>query len=342
MDNAPPWQSAQTPWLVSSPHDFAHLGSDCNTVTANLTILYATVQFSLHAEVENLPLLRDLPGYHACVKMMEQAGAVPKEHIIHAHQSLMKIVTEKFWPTMIDLSQEREPEVSSVATMLSRPRYVLRLRHDDVRVDGPFASNSYCVQPIPVETTHLAVAIVTHQACDLIFITPQETSPSLAGIVQLPTGDIAWFKPSEEMKTESFFTELAALQRLEARHSVSDGTLRVPRLQGVAVTGDGKNIVGTLTTAIIGKMLAACDTEERLRNKVRWRQQVEEAVRTLHSCGIIWGDANETNVMIDKEGDAWLIDLEGGEFQEDDAANLLSKQEVELENVAELFAMAKD
>jgi hypothetical protein len=259
---------------------------------------------------------------------------------VHAHETLMKIVTEMFWPTIIDLSQRHEIEASSVATMLSRPKYVLRLSHDDVLVEGPFASNSYCLQPIPVDDAHLTLDIVTHQACDLISVAQQETSPSLAGIVQLPTGGTAWFKPSEEMKTDSFFTELTALKRLEARHKASERMLRVPKLHGVDAIDDGRHIVGILTTAIIGKTLAAWHKEERARSNIRWRQQVEEAVHTLHSCGIMWGDANETNVMIDQEGDAWPIDLEGAEVQEDGAALSLSRKEGELENVAELFAMS--
>jgi hypothetical protein len=77
MDGAPPLQGTHTQWPSRSVHNFTHLGSDCNTVSAEMTLLYATVQFSLHTDAECLPLLRDLPAYHACVNVMEFTHTKP-------------------------------------------------------------------------------------------------------------------------------------------------------------------------------------------------------------------------------------------------------------------------
>jgi hypothetical protein len=98
---------------------------------------------------------------------------------------------------------------------------------------------------------------------------------------------VAWFKSSEEQKTAGFLTELAALQRLEARRRESDIRLRVPTLLGIVAIDDGRQVIGTLTTAIRSKMLAECGWEERERNRARWREQIQESACILHSYGIV-------------------------------------------------------
>ncbi len=41
----------------------------------------------------------------------------------------------------------------------------------------------------------------------------------------------------------------------------------------------------------------------------RWATQIQETVAQLHNANLVWGDAKAENVMIDKNNDAWLIDL---------------------------------
>ncbi|KJZ71834.1 hypothetical protein HIM_08762 [Hirsutella minnesotensis 3608] len=46
--------------------------------------------------------------------------------------------------------------------------------------------------------------------------------------------------------------------------------------------------------------------------KRRWASQLRESLQALHQAGIIWGDAKPDNVIIDRQGDAWIIDFGGG------------------------------
>jgi hypothetical protein len=46
--------------------------------------------------------------------------------------------------------------------------------------------------------------------------------------------------------------------------------------------------------------------------KETWAKQVQHTLSALHSCGIVWGDAKPDNILIDKHGDAWIIDFGGG------------------------------
>ncbi|KAJ0427138.1 hypothetical protein BJY00DRAFT_307117 [Aspergillus carlsbadensis] len=48
------------------------------------------------------------------------------------------------------------------------------------------------------------------------------------------------------------------------------------------------------------------------RLKQKWYDQIEGALRELHSHGIVWGDAAATNVLIDRETNAYLVDFGGG------------------------------
>jgi tRNA A-37 threonylcarbamoyl transferase component Bud32 len=44
----------------------------------------------------------------------------------------------------------------------------------------------------------------------------------------------------------------------------------------------------------------------------KWITQIRETVDELHKIGVIWGDGKPSNVIIDVQDDAWLIDFGGG------------------------------
>ncbi|KAK4182425.1 hypothetical protein QBC35DRAFT_547765 [Podospora australis] len=80
----------------------------------------------------------------------------------------------------------------------------------------------------------------------------------------------------------------------------------------------GTRLVGLLLTYIENKgTLSAlapwsdCTNEDRSR----WARQVRQSVEHLHRAGIVWGDAKPENVLIDIQGDTWLIDFGGSYTQ---------------------------
>ncbi|KAI1200241.1 hypothetical protein F5X97DRAFT_332238 [Nemania serpens] len=54
-----------------------------------------------------------------------------------------------------------------------------------------------------------------------------------------------------------------------------------------------------------------CTNEER----ARWLEQIRSSVRCLHAAGVVWGDAKPLNVLIGKDGNAYLIDFGGSYTQ---------------------------
>lgn len=76
----------------------------------------------------------------------------------------------------------------------------------------------------------------------------------------------------------------------------------------------GTRLVGLLLTYIENKGTLSdlapwsdCTNEDRSR----WARQIRQSIERLHEADIVWGDAKPENVLIDKQGDAWLIDFDG-------------------------------
>ena len=327
---------------ANGAHRFAHLGSHCDVRTAHMFILYAAVEFELHANAEYLHSSCGLPDYYTCVQIMDQAGQVPKSALLDAHRILAMIVTENFWRTIVDLAPNNLLVAPSVADMISRPRYVLRLDDTNtVSVDGPVKANPYCVQPLSLVDIPTCREIATIHSRELVFVDHAQESASLAGIVKFPNGHTAWFKPAEELKVEHFLTELEIYQRITAKSEAATIRARIPTLHALAITQDSQSVLGILITSITGKMLSDCSQTARELHQTQWQQQVNESLRFLHSCGVTWGDVNETNIMIDEKDEAWIIDFEGGQIEPDSTVLNIEAMEKDLKDVETIFTQRK-
>lgn len=49
-----------------------------------------------------------------------------------------------------------------------------------------------------------------------------------------------------------------------------------------------------------------------VQRRRKWISQIRQAVRALHSKGIVWGDGRASNVIVDERDDAWLVDFGAG------------------------------
>jgi tRNA A-37 threonylcarbamoyl transferase component Bud32 len=94
---------------------------------------------------------------------------------------------------------------------------------------------------------------------------------------------------------------------------------RVPRLEGLVGLREGGEAIGFLTNYIetnndlrdLYTLRDDIDTTSSSRRE-KWAGQIKQAIKQLHSQGVIWGDANPRNVLIDREDNAWLVDFGGG------------------------------
>lgn len=94
-----------------------------------------------------------------------------------------------------------------------------------------------------------------------------------------------------------------------------DTTIRTSRLDGLVQDGNG-NVIGLLLSYIDchGTTLCCIDGRNPKYSEVRqkWVNQISHTLEHLHSHHIVWGDAKAANVLIDVNGDAYLIDFGGG------------------------------
>ena len=54
------------------------------------------------------------------------------------------------------------------------------------------------------------------------------------------------------------------------------------------------------------------DSKTPIATREKWATQIRETVAKLHDLDVVWGDVKSENVLIDKDGNAVIIDLEGG------------------------------
>ncbi|KAI0975376.1 hypothetical protein F4678DRAFT_485014 [Xylaria arbuscula] len=105
--------------------------------------------------------------------------------------------------------------------------------------------------------------------------------------------------------------ELTTLRQILEAQLPQPTEARVCRLHGVVQVEDG--IVGMLFDWIDKKAVLSegVASEGIVDTKGRWVSQIKATVEWLHACGIVWGDAKDANILIDKDENAWVIDFGG-------------------------------
>ncbi|KAG9249961.1 uncharacterized protein F5Z01DRAFT_667628 [Emericellopsis atlantica] len=108
--------------------------------------------------------------------------------------------------------------------------------------------------------------------------------------------------------------EMGCLQdiydRLPPQHNA---TIHIPHLLGYVRHADTYRIIGFLRQWIPGQRLREMDVPKvSFQRRRKWHCQIRQAVRALHSKGIVWGDGKASNVIVDEHDDAWLVDFGGG------------------------------
>ncbi|OQV10981.1 Protein kinase domain-containing protein [Cladophialophora immunda] len=111
--------------------------------------------------------------------------------------------------------------------------------------------------------------------------------------------------------------ELTTLLKIEKSLSTTSRTIQVPRLCGYVEDAERGCIVGLLRqwippAAFGGKLGRINITTISRGRREKWATQIRETVDQLHEIGVIWGDGKASNIIIDDQDNAWLIDFGGG------------------------------
>ncbi|KAK5736564.1 hypothetical protein LTR17_007383 [Elasticomyces elasticus] len=126
---------------------------------------------------------------------------------------------------------------------------------------------------------------------------------------------------------------------------------RFSRLIGLVTTSSSARKEQDHELAVVGMLLHLIPTgpnggsfltrtvQARKEMFPQWKAEVEAMVKVLHEHGLVWGDVNAGNVIIDEEDKAWVIDFGGlnnPEFVDDELAET---KEGDWQGVGRLFGV---
>lgn len=143
--------------------------------------------------------------------------------------------------------------------------------------------------------------------------------------------------------------ELTTLLKMEKSLSTTSRTIQVPRLYGYVKDTERGCIVGLLRQWIppgvfggrLGKINISMMSKER---REKWATQIRETVDYLHEIGVIWGDGKASNIIIDDQDNAWLIDFGGGwtdGWVDEGLADTFEGDEQAVNNIMNLLGFGK-
>lgn len=120
-----------------------------------------------------------------------------------------------------------------------------------------------------------------------------------------------FFKPCLQDRELEFEREVEVLARIVGAAGLQQ--VNTARMAGVVTTDDGTQVLGMLLPWIPGAMpLAAEAAVARVEMHGKWREELRGIISALHEAGIVWGDVNPHNIVIDDRSAAWVVDF-GGE-----------------------------
>jgi hypothetical protein len=104
---------------------------------------------------------------------------------------------------------------------------------------------------------------------------------------------------------------------VDMKQKFPHNNIRVSRIAGLVPLADDNSVAGILLDYITPGYLDAPSTlrykhYEPKEDREKWARQVRETVKQLHDADIVWGDVHADNVMLDNNGDAWVINFGGG------------------------------
>ncbi|KAH9904414.1 hypothetical protein F4778DRAFT_61991 [Xylariomycetidae sp. FL2044] len=107
--------------------------------------------------------------------------------------------------------------------------------------------------------------------------------------------------------------ELSSLQKIRTAclHQIHR-PIRSPQLLGYVTGPESGILLGFLHEWVPGDTLRDASSSRPPEVRQKWASQISESVKQLHEIGVIWGDGKPSNVVIDKDNEAWLIDFGGG------------------------------
>jgi hypothetical protein len=298
---------------------------------ASLTVLCERTEFVLQAFPANLTFAEDDLTYQQLLETITTATG--PERYRAALESLRSAVLAPFLPTIQALATRFEPGRDlAVREWAECNRFQLSLQGSNqiTATEQKQAKLSRDLVSLPMPNLTLPSTIPQFDASEVTLASYDSAAVTTGTWPTKATaaGKAHFFKAALDLRYPEFEHELATYVAL---HALGNPVPRIPGLEGVVVTPSpwvseidppptatettGPFILGFLITWIDDAVILA-DVSRRDRGlyMAEWRRTVREVVERLHSRGILWGDVNAHNVVVDRGMGAWVVDFgRGGE-----------------------------
>jgi tRNA A-37 threonylcarbamoyl transferase component Bud32 len=266
---------------------------------------------------------------------------------------ILDLVYQQCLPVFKRLAPQTSLQNLILGSFLHSPTYNLEIvdagasQDEDVRIEGEDSglyTPSFFTEPMPTADLPASCRTTPHfhaSSIQIASIRSEEgkSVDAIQGRVITSDGATMYFKPRQDGRAREFERELQVLSRIEE----TGLRLRVPTLLGIVVAGEkGETTMGILLNFIpsnpeIGAHLRSRGILDHSELYGKWEEQVTSIVRELHAHGIVWGDINPMNVVIDDEMNAWAVDFGGmnnAEFVDEENCETV---EGDLQGVRRLF-----
>lgn len=228
-------------------------------------------------------------------------------------------------PLLKTLAPQTSHQDRSLESFLHAPTYHLKLiggDADDAIVvagqDDCSYTPAFFISPIAMTELPTSGKDLPQFRASEVQIAPTEDAhrslTSVQGRVSTKDGRLLYFKPRLELRELEFERELRVLSQV-IKAGV-EPEKRVPRLEGIVVSGENDEIVMGMLMTMIHSPDMGCDLMskgfwDKPELHQKWEKQVTATVHDLHANNIVWGDVNPMNVVIDEAFNAWVIDFGG-------------------------------
>jgi hypothetical protein len=184
-------------------------------------------------------------------------------------------------------------------------------------VSGRHPMPACSTSPMPTQALHhLPAMLLRFPASKLLVENEEEKTLRLAPPCRVWAADNdvlpLFFKPCLRDRETEFAREVDMLARIGVAR-LHEQQINTACMAGVVTTEDGAAVLGVVLLWTRGAARLAAETAvARVEMHGQWREEVRGIIGVLHERGIVWGDLNPHNILIDDRLAPWVVDF-GGE-----------------------------
>lgn len=318
---------------------FALLSGQWQDFYASIAILYRGTQILLEFDFSD-QTEPSLTEYRAAVHPIHN----PDAGLQDALASLLRILVRRVEPVidrLVDTS--RSEQGVTLQGLLLTPHYRLYVdQYNNLMTSKQPTGPTLHLKPLSLADLRPKDIedVPRIPASDVVFHDFNPSRPSLQSIVDVRNHERAFFKPVENGREAEIIREINIQRRLQESNIRSE--YLTSALIGITTATRADHISGILFQWIPAKPLAEIEPERRAKHLARWRTQVAGFIKRMHAAGLVWGDVNECNILVDdegndKSGNAWTIDFGGKTGTNYDLGNLQQLQAQDWREFEQIF-----